>query len=324
MRSLLVVVTKALWVAVEAESGLKGQPIFMALRLMLPLRKIVTARMMYEKIVGEVMANQWEHQVIIITGASAGIGKALAYALAPQGPKLVLVARDRTRLEEVAVVCEGLGATTLVVPMDVADPQACEEMIQRVITVFAKVDVLVNNAGMSMWATVDEVQDVSRMKRIIDVNLLGSMYCTKFALPFLKQTQGRIVAISSVASLTGVPSHAVYCASKHAMNGFFESLRIELAGTGVSVTIVAPDFVQSEIHARSLGADGQPLGRLLQDHGSFLSTEICADIIAKAMAQRKRLVITSLRGKAGRWVKLCFPAVIDWMARKGVAEAYRE
>ena len=270
------------------------------------------------------MANQWEHQVIIITGVSAGIGKALAHALAPQAPKLVLVARDRTRLEEVAEACESLGATTLVVPMDVADPQACEEMIQRVIAKFDKVDVLVNNAGMSMWATVEDVQDVSRMKRIIDVNLLGSMYCTKFALPFLKDTQGRIVAISSVASLTGVPSHAAYCASKHAMNGFFESLRIELTGTGVSVTIVAPDFVQSEIHARSLGADGKPLGRLLQDHGSFLSAEACADIIIKAMTQRKRLVITSLRGKVGRWVKLCFPGMIDWMAKKGVAEAYRK
>ncbi len=296
----------------------------MVVRLMLPLRKIVTAPMMYGKIVGDVMANQWEHQVIIITGASAGIGKALAYALAPQSPKLVLVARDRLRLEAVAEACEGLGAMTLVVPTDVADPQACEEMIQRVIAKFDKVDVLVNNAGLSMWATVEDTQDVTRMKRIIDVNLLGSMYCTKLALPFLKDTQGRIVAISSVASLTGVPSHAAYCASKHAMNGFFESLRLELSETGVSVTIVAPDFVQSEIHVRSLGADGKPLGRLLQDHGSFLSAEACADIIIKAMTQRKRFVITSLRGKVGRWVKLCFPGMIDWMAKKGVAEAYRK
>jgi short-subunit dehydrogenase len=108
------------------------------------------------------------------------------------------------------------------------------------------------------------------------------------------------------------------------MNGFFESLRIELAGTGVSVMIVAPDFVQSEIHQRSLGADGKPLGRLLQDHGNYLSAEACADIIAKAMARRKRLVVTSMRGKLGRWVKLCFPQIIDWMAQKEVEEAYRQ
>lgn len=269
------------------------------------------------------MPKTWSQQVIIITGASAGIGKALAYRLAPESPNLVLVARDQVRLREVADTCERLGATTLVIPTDVADPQACAEMIQATMENFSRIDALVNNAGMSMWSTVEDVQDVSRFRRIMDVNFWGSVYCTKFALPYLRRTQGRIVAISSVASLTGVPSHAVYCASKHAMNGFFESLRIELAGTGVSVTIVAPDFVQSEIHARSLGADGKPLGRLLQDHGSFLSAEACAEIIIRAMAGRKRFVVTSVRGKVGRWVKLCFPQVIDWMAKRGVAEAYR-
>ena len=270
------------------------------------------------------MPKTWAHHVIVITGASSGIGKALAYLLAPQSPQLVLVARDGKRLEEVAKHCETLGASTLVVPTDVSNPQACLKMIESTISKFSKIDVLVNNAGMSMWSTVEDVQDVSRFKQVMDVNFLGSVYCTKFALPFLKRTQGRIVAISSVASLTGVPSHAVYCASKHAMNGFFESLRIELAGTGVSVTTVAPDFVQSEIHQRSLGSDGKPLGRLLQDHGKYLSAEACADRIVKAMARRKRLVVTSARGKLGRWVKLCFPQVIDWMARKGVEEAYRQ
>ena len=270
------------------------------------------------------MSDQWAQQVIIITGASAGIGKALAYALAPQLPKLVLVARDRSRLEEVAESCKRLGATTLVLPTDVADPQSCAEMVQNAISTFSKIDVLVNNAGMSMWSTVEEVSDVACFQQIMDVNVMGSVFCTKFALPYLKQTQGRIVAISSVASLTGLPSHAIYCASKHAMNGFFESLRIELSGTGVSVTIVAPDFVQSEIFARSLGADGKPLGRHLPDQGSFLSAEACADIIVRAMVQRKRLVVTSWRGKVGRWVKLCFPQIIDWMAQKNMAKAYRQ
>jgi short-subunit dehydrogenase len=269
------------------------------------------------------MPKTWAHHVIVITGASSGIGKALAYLLAPQSPQLVLVARDGKRLEEVAKHCETLGASTLAVPTDVADPQACSDMIQATISKFSRIDVLVNNAGMSMWSTVEDVQDVARFKQVMDVNFLGSVYCTKFALPFLKKTQGRIVAISSVASLTGVPFHAVYCASKHAMNGFFESLRIELEGTGVSVTIVAPDFVQSEIHQRSFGPDGNPLGRLLRDHGKYLSAESCAGIILNAMARRKRFVVTSMRARFGRWVKLGFPQVIDWMAKKGVDEAYR-
>ena len=266
------------------------------------------------------MPRVWADQVIIITGASAGIGKALAYALAPQFPKLVLVARDQNRLQEVADICEDLGAKTLVVPTDVANPQACAEMIQTAIDKFSCIDVLVNNAGMSMWSTVEDVQDVSQFQQIMDVNFMGSVYCTKFALPFLKQRCGRIVAISSVTSFTGIPSHAIYSASKHAMNGFFESLRIELKETGVSVTIVAPDFVQTEIFERSLGADGQSLGLKLPGYHSFLSSEVCANIIVKAMGQRQHLVITSLRGRLGRWVKLSWPKAIDWIARRGVDE----
>ena len=196
-------------------------------------------------------------------------------------------------------------------------------MVHQTILKFSRIDVLINNAGMSMWSTVEDVQNVLLFARLLDVNVLGSIYCTKFALPYLKQTKGRIVAISSVASLTGIPSHSGYCASKHAMNGFFESLRIELEPWGVTVTIVAPDFVQSEIHERSIGPDGAPLGRILQGHSTFLTAGACADIIVRAMAKRKRLVVTSWRGRWGRWIKLISPRIIDWMARKGVTDAYR-
>ena len=270
------------------------------------------------------MPKTWAHHVIIITGASSGIGKALAYLLAPQSPQLVLVARDSKRLEEVAKHCDTLGASTLVIPTDVSNPQACSDMIQATISKFSKIDVLVNNAGMSMWSTVEDVQDVDCFKQVMEVNFLGSVYCSKYALSFLKQSGGRIVAISSVASLTGLPSHAVYCSSKHAMNGFFEALRIELEGTGVSVTIVAPDFVQSEIHQRSLGSDGKPLERRLQDHGKYISAEACAGIIVKGMVKRKRFIVTSWRGRWGQWVKLLSPRVIDWMAKRSVEEAYRQ
>jgi len=267
--------------------------------------------------------SEFTNQVILITGASSGIGKALACALAPQSPKLVLVARDSPRLQEVALVCERLGASALVIPTDVTDPQACAAMIQQAVSTFSRIDALVNNAGISMWATLDDIQDMQLVHHVMAVNFFGSVSCTKLALPFLKATQGRIVAISSLAGFTGMPGHSVYCASKHAMNGFFESLRIELAGTGVTVTIVAPDFVQSEIHERSVGADGQPFGRLLRGHNGFLSAEGCADMIVKAMSQRKRLAFTSRRGQWGRWMKLVSPQVIDWMARNGVVDADR-
>ena len=268
--------------------------------------------------------SEFTNQVILITGASSGIGRALACALAPHAPKLVLVARNRSRLQEVALTCESLGASALVIPTDVTEPQACSAMIQQAVSKFSRIDALINNAGISMWSTVDDVQDVNLFQRVMAVNYFGSVYCTKFALPYLKETQGRIVAISSVASLTGVPAHSAYCASKHAMNGFFEALRIELAGTGVTVTIVAPDFVQSEIHERSIGANGQPFGRVLRGHSRFLTAERCADIIVMAMAQRKRLAFTSWRGQWGRWMKLVSPQFIDWVARKGVADADRQ
>lgn len=267
--------------------------------------------------------SEFTHQVILITGASSGIGKAVACALAPYSPKLVLVARDQARLQEVALTCESLGASALVLPTDVTDPQACSAMIQHAVSKFSRIDVLINNAGISMWSTVEDLQDVRLFQQVMEVNFFGSVYCTKSALPFLKDTQGRIVAISSVASLTGVPAHSAYCASKHAMNGFFESLRIELAGTGVTVTIVAPDFVQSEIHARSVGSNGQPFGRVLRGHSRFITAESCADMIVKAMSQRKRMAFTSWRGQWGRWMKLLSPQVVDWMARKGVAESDR-
>ncbi|MDH4193432.1 MAG: SDR family NAD(P)-dependent oxidoreductase, partial [Nitrospirota bacterium] len=149
---------------------------------------------------------EFTHRVILITGASSGIGKALACALAPHSPKLVLVARDQARLQEVALICESLGASALVIPTDVTDSQACSAMIQQAASKFSRIDVLVNNAGMSMWSTVEDVQDMRLFQQVMAVNFFGSVYCTKFALPFLKKTQGRIVAISSVASLTGVPS----------------------------------------------------------------------------------------------------------------------
>ena len=267
--------------------------------------------------------SEFTNRVILITGASSGIGKALACSLAPQAPHLVLVARDQSRLQEVALACERLGGSALIIPTDVTDPHACSMMIQQVVSVYSRIDVLVNNAGISMWSTVEDAQDLELYQRVMAVNFFGSVYCTKLALPFLKATQGRIVAISSVASLTGVPAHSAYCASKHAMNGFFESLRIELTGTGVTVTIVAPDFVQSEIHERSLGPHGRPFGRVLEGHARFLTARKCADMIIKGMTRRERLVFTSWRGQWGRWMKLLSPQMIDWMARKGIADADR-
>ena len=173
---------------------------------------------------------------IVVTGASSGIGRALCLALAPQRPRLVMAARDASRLEEVAAECRAAGAEVLVVPTDVTSPDECRRMVEHTVAAFGALDVLVNNAGASMMARFDEIEDIGLYERLMRVNYLGSVYPTYYALPHLKKSRGQIVVMSSLAGLTGVPTRTGYAASKHAVFGFFDSLRIELRGTGVSVT----------------------------------------------------------------------------------------
>jgi short-subunit dehydrogenase len=257
-------------------------------------------------------------RVIVITGASSGIGRALSLALAPQRPRLVLAARDEGRLEQAASDCRSAGAEALVVRTDVARREDCERLVERTAAAYGGIDVLVNNAGGTSIARLDEVTDVSMYEQVMRVNYLGCVYPTYYALPHLKTSRGQIVAVASVAGLTGVPTRTAYAASKHALFGFFDSLRIELLDAGVSVTMVAPDYVVSEIHRRALGPDGRPLGRSPLREPDILTAEECAAMIVRAMERRQRLLITSLRGRVGRFVRLVSPRLIDAVARRAV------
>jgi short-subunit dehydrogenase len=257
-------------------------------------------------------------KTIILTGASAGIGHALARALAPQKPRLVLAARDEGRLHAVAEECRALGAEALVARTDVGEPEECRTLVERALARFDRVDALVLNAGMSMWARLDEVDDLSIYERLMRVNYLGCVWLTHAALPELKRTRGLIVAVASLAGLTGVPTRTGYAASKHALIGFCDSLRIELQDEGVDVTVVAPDFVVSEIHRRALGPDGRPLGDSPMQESRIMSTEDCAQMILRAMEGRKRMVVGSLRGQFGRWARLLAPGVVDRIARRAI------
>jgi len=255
-------------------------------------------------------------KVVVVTGASSGIGRALCLALAPQRPRLVLAARDEARLAEVAGACRAQGASTLVVPTDVAQQNQCQRLVTRTLAQFGAIDALVNNAGIGMIAGFEEVQDLSLYEDLMRVNYLGCVYPTYYALPELKKARGRLVAIASLAGFTGVPARTAYAASKHAVVGFFESLRIELMGSGVTVTLVAPDFVVSEIHRRAAGPDGRPLGSSPLAGRKIMTAEECAAVILRAMERRERLVLTSLRGRLGRWVRLVAPALIDRVAQR--------
>ena len=259
-------------------------------------------------------------KVIVVTGASSGIGRALCLALAPERPRLVLAARDLERHEEVAKECRAAGAEALVVRTDVTSEAAARDLVARTVEAFGALDVLVNNAGISMRARFDELVDLAVYETLMRVNYLGCVYLTHSALPALKKSRGQIVAVASLAGLTGVPTHTGYAASKHAVFGFFDSLRIELLGTGVAVTIIAPDFVRSEIHRRAFGKDGQPTGQSALQESKIMSAEACARLMVGAMKKRQRLLITSWRGRFGRIFRVFFPGLIDRITRKAMAE----
>ncbi|HEY8508225.1 MAG TPA: SDR family oxidoreductase, partial [Steroidobacteraceae bacterium] len=173
-----------------------------------------------------------------------------------------------------------------------------------------------------LWSRFDAMQDLSALEHVMRVNYFGSVWVTAAALPALKQSRGLIVAVASLAGLTGVPERTGYAASKHAMVGFFESLRIELAGTGVDVTIVAPDFVVSEIHRRALGPDGKPLGQTPMRESKIMTAEECARMIHRAMERRQRLLITSWRGRFGQFARLIVPGLVDRIAARAIRERH--
>ena len=257
---------------------------------------------------------------VLITGASEGIGRALAVELAAERPRLTLVARSEARLTEAAHECSALGAEVLTVSADVSRAEDCTRAVTRTLERFGALDVLVNNAGITMWSRFDAISDLSVFGRLLATNYLGAVYSTAAALPYLKNSRGLIVAVASIAGLTGVPERTGYAASKHALVGFFESLRIELQDSGVAVTIVAPDFVVSEIHRRAIGPDGTPLGITPMHEAHIMTSAQCARLIVAAMRRRERLLITSARGRFGRWARLVVPALVDRIAARAIRE----
>ena len=262
-----------------------------------------------------------EHQafldnVIILTGASSGIGRHLALQLTEQGAWLALAARNAKNLEQVAKQCHQQGGKALVIPTDVADQSQCQNLVECTAAEFGRIDALINNAGMGIAARFDEIHDLAIFEKVMQVNFFGSVYCTHYALPYLKETQGRLVGISSLAGRFPAPMAAGYAASKHAMAGFFDSLRIELADSGVSVTMIYPGWVTTGISSRALGADGKPAGKTSKHESGAMAAETCARLIVRAAAKRKREVVITLQGKMGLWLKLIAPRVVDQTSRK--------
>lgn len=266
------------------------------------------------------MAEAFRDNVVVLTGASDGIGREMALQLADQGAWLALAARDAAKLEAVAAECRARGGRAVAVPTDVADQAQCRALIDRAVAEYGRIDTLVNNAGISMWARFDQVTDLAPFERMMQVNYFGSLYCTHAALPHLKQSRGRIVGVSSLTGKAGIPTRSGYAATKHAMAGFFDSIRVELADEGVTVTMVYPGFVSTGIRERAFGGDGKPLGTSPVREAEVMTPEECARQIVDAAAARRRERIMTLRGKVGAWLKLVAPGVVDRIARRAIEQ----
>ena len=256
--------------------------------------------------------------VVAITGASKGIGAELARQLAAKGAKLVLAARNEKELEAVAAGCRKAGASVVTVKADVAVERDCQAIVAGAVLAFGRLDTLVNNAGVSMWARFEDIDDVSILERIMQVNYMGAVYCTRHALPHLRAVRGRIVGIASLAGRTGVPTRSGYAASKHAMTGFFDSLRIELADAGVTVTMIYPGFVSTGIRENATGPDGKPIQVSPVKEGEVMGVEECVSRIVRAIERRERDVVMTARGKIGLWLKLLAPSLVDRIARRAI------
>jgi NAD(P)-dependent dehydrogenase (short-subunit alcohol dehydrogenase family) len=207
-----------------------------------------------------------------------------------------------------------------VVPTDVAQQAQCRHLVEATVQRFGRIDALVNNAGRSAHALFEEVTDLGWYEDLMKVNLWGAIWCTHAALPFLKAAQGRIVAVSSLAGLVGVPGRTAYGATKFAMAGFFEALRAEMRPHGVSVTTAYPGVVDTRIRYRGYNAAGGELGKSSLREEAAMPVAECARLIIDGMQRRKREVVMTAKGKLGRWLKLLAPGLIEKMALNALKE----
>ena len=249
-------------------------------------------------------------KVVIITGASSGIGKALARAYAQIGAKVVLGARSEEKLKELADEIAHNGGQAAYTATDVTSEADCKKLIDLAVERFGGIDILICNAGISMRALFTEV-DLSVLHRLMDVNFWGTVNCAKYALPYLLKSKGSLVGVSSVAGIHGLPGRTGYSASKFAMTGFLETVRIENLKKGLHVMIACPGFTASNVRFSALTADGSQQGESPRNESKMMTAEEVAQRIMKGVARKKRTVLMEFDGRATTFIKKFAPALLD-------------
>jgi len=258
----------------------------------------------------------FKNKVVVITGASSGIGKACAEEFASRGANLILAARQYVTLCELtAEIEEKYKVKAVAVQVDVSVEEDCNYLIKQAMVTFGRIDVLVNNAGISMRALFNDL-DLSVLKNLMDVNFWGTVYCTKYALPEILKTKGTIVGVSSIAGYRGLPGRTGYSASKFAMNGFLEALRTELLKTGVKVLVACPGFTSSNIRVAALSKDGLAHGETSMEEEKMMSPQEVALNIVDGVASGKRTLIMTSQGKLTVWLNKLLPGLADTLVFK--------
>ena len=250
-----------------------------------------------------------QNKVVVIVGASSGIGKALAEKYAAEGWKVVLAAR---RIERLRLLEEGFKNTEVIsIKTDVTVEEDCENLIEQAVKRFGKIDVLINNAGISMRAIFEDVE-LSVLRRTMDVNYWGTVYCSKYALPYLLKSKGSLVGVISIGGYVGLPGRTGYSASKFAVRGFLDTVRTENMKTGLHVLVAAPGFTASEIRMNALTANGGIQGETPRNENKMMSAEKVAEKIYKAIQKRKRkLILTFIEGKATVFISKMWAWLVD-------------
>lgn len=249
-------------------------------------------------------------KVIIVTGASSGIGLASARLFASYGAYVVLAARSIDKLYSIAGEISNDPSRILCVKTDVSVEEDCRRLIEMTVATFGRIDILVNNAGISMRASFKEVQ-LSVLKRLMDVNFWGTVYCTKYALPWLIESRGSVVGVISVVGYAGLPGRSGYATSKFAIRGFLETLRMEHEADGLHVLVFAPGYTESNVRYAALLADGSQQKHTPKDEKNLMSAEKVAAKLAYGLSRRKREMILTALGYCDVWMYKRFPRLMD-------------
>ena len=257
--------------------------------------------------------SSFQNKIIVITGGSEGIGKALVELFLRQGAKVATCGRNYDKLYQLQQ--SNVGKALLIHTADVSILQDCQNFIEATIKAYGTIDILINNAGMSMRSLFNDVQ-IDTLRKIMDINFWGTVYCTKFALPYILKNKGTVVGVSSIAGYRGLPGRSGYSASKFAMNGWLEALRTELLETGVNVMWVCPGFTASNIRNVALNKEGKAHGESPLNESKLMPAAECAVYIANAIEKRKRTLVLTFQGKQTVFLNRFFPSLADKLVKK--------